>query len=337
MPPPPTGNPSSNDPARDRPTPTASQKRSARPVHTLTGNPEISMTAKSSKAEIIRNSQSNIKNIDVAKKWLYEHEYIVPDENLSVSTLTMALLYLANRCINTAAQLINGIRAVAICLDDIAPELAHPDTLKDTIETTVTELATESATIISNLAENAIKSISEVEARYKELISKAQEYNIHQENRDDTQHNPSQNTHQSYANGLRRPHPPARADESKHNAILAKESMMRKQILIDGIEGPQSNNTELTPKLLVAKANLAINLIENPNPDALTDKPDGAKIISAKMLGNKGVVYEATSEEAAAWLRKRAKDFTASIGSQATFKNRNFHLVVEFISTSLDD
>ena len=280
MPPPPTGNPSSDDPARDRPTATASQKGSTRPVRTLTGNPEISTTAKPSKAEIVRNSQSNIKNIDAAKKWLYEHEYIVPGENLSASVLTMALLYLANGRINTATQLMNGIRAVAICLDDIASEITHPDTLKDAIETTATELATESATIISNLAENAIKSISEVEARCKELISKAQEHNIHQENRDNAQHNPSQDTHRSYADALRRPHPPARADERKHNVILAKESMMRKQVLIDGIEGTQSNDTELTPKLLVAKANLAIDLIENSNPDAVTDKPDWRRKIN---------------------------------------------------------
>ena len=333
---PPRENPSNNDPIRDRTTAT-SQKRSTRPNCTLAGTPKMSMMAKPSKAEIIKNSQSNIKSVYTARKWLHKHEYIVPGENLSASVLTMALLYLANGCINTTSQLINGIRAVAICLDDITTEQAYPDTVKDAIEVTVTELAMESVTIISNLAENAIKSISEVEVRCKELIRKAQEHSIHKENGDNAQYNSSQNTHWSYADALKRPHPPTRVYEREHSVILAKESMLRKQILIDGIEGTQNSNTELTLKLLMAKANLAINLTENSNPDAVTNKPSEAKIVSAKMLDNKGVVYEATSKEAAASLKRRARDFTAGIGSQAMLKSRNFHLVIEFISTSLDD
>jgi hypothetical protein len=113
--------------------------------------------------------------------------------------------------------------------------------------------------------------------------------------------------------------------------------MMRKQILVDGIELTQSDSTTLTPKLLVAKANLAIDLMEDLSDDKASNKPKGAKIISAKLLGNKGVVFETTNDETAAWLRKKAKDFTTGMGSQATLKDRNRHLVIEFVAVTLND
>src|SRR5271156_4854838 len=99
--------------------------------------------------------------------------------------------------------------------------------------------------------------------------------------------------------------------------------MLRKQILVDGIEGMQGETSELTPKLLVAKANLTIDLMANLDLDSTSNKPVNAKIVRARILNNKGVVLEAANEETAAWLRdpKRAKVFAAGIGSQAVLKN----------------
>jgi translation initiation factor 2B subunit (eIF-2B alpha/beta/delta family) len=88
----------------------------------------------------------------------------------------MALLYLANRRVNTVSQLINGIRAVAICLDSATPLATNLDLIKEAIEASTTELMSETTTIISNLAENAIKSISEVEDKCQEFLCKEQEH-----------------------------------------------------------------------------------------------------------------------------------------------------------------
>ena len=113
--------------------------------------------------------------------------------------------------------------------------------------------------------------------------------------------------------------------------------MMRRQILIDGIQISQSDSTSLTPKLLVAKANLAIDLMEDCDQDTPSSKPKEARIVSAKILGNKGVVLETSNEETVTWLRGRAKDFAAGMGGQAALKDRSLHLVVEFVPATLNE
>jgi hypothetical protein len=80
----------------------ATQRSSTRASRAMSSTPETStISTRLSKAEIIKNSQSSIKSADSAKKWLYDHEYIIQGEELSTPTLTMALLYLANGRVNT--------------------------------------------------------------------------------------------------------------------------------------------------------------------------------------------------------------------------------------------
>ena len=328
-----------SDTIKDRPLP-ASSRGILRPTRaTATPSTDARTTSKPSKMDIIRDSQSSIKSFDTAKKWLIDHEYVIHGEELSVPALVMALLYLANGRLNTTSQLVNGIRAAAICLDEVNTERGNPDLAKDAAEAALTELTTETTTILSNLVENAIKSISEVETKCKEALSEVQ---AHVRLEEEQAHMPSSNHHAvrpSYADVLCTAKPLEPGDNRMHRAVIAKEGMIRKQILIDGIEGIQSEANGLTPKLLVAKANLAIDLMANLDPDSITNKPKDARIVSAKVLSNKGVVFEAANEETATWLKteRRAKAFTAGIGSQANLKNRTFHAVVEFIPTSLND
>src|SRR5271155_67219 len=296
-------------------------------------------TGKPSKIDIIKDSQSNIKSFDTAKKWLVDHEYVIHGEELSIPALVMALLYLANGRLSTTSQLVNGIRAAAICLDEVSTDRGNPNPAKDTDESAMTELATETTTILSNLVENAIKSISEVETKCREALSEVQ---AHVKLGEEQAHTPTSNhhdAHPTYADILKTAKPLESEDSRAHRAVVAKEGMIRKQILIEGIEGTQGETNVLTPKLLVAKANLAIDLMANLDPDSVANKPKDAKIVSAKVLSNKGVVFEAANEETATWLKteRRAKAFTASIGSQANLKKRTFHTVIEFVLTSLND
>ena len=126
------------------------------------------------------------------------------------------------------------IRAVAICLDSALPMSSNLDLIKDAIEASTTELMSETTSIISTLAENAIKSISVVEEKCQEILCKEQEHTSLEDNLTPPQ--PGHLTYQTYAEVLRRSCPPKLPDNSKHRAILAKEGMMRKQILVDGIE-----------------------------------------------------------------------------------------------------
>jgi hypothetical protein len=188
---------------------------------------------------------------------------------------------------------------------------------------------------LSNLAKNAIKSFSEIEAKCQELVFKAQEHINPEDSANFPPHDLPLHAGPTYVDMLRKDGSPRLPDDSKLRALLAKESMMKIQILIDSIEGVQSDSTELTPKLIVAKANLAIELMEDPDSETLSVKPQEAKIVSAKILSNKGVVLEVSNEETAVWLRHRAVDFAKGMKSQAALKERSIHLVLEFVTIFL--
>src|SRR5277367_3159602 len=56
-------------------------------------NNDARPTSKLTETDIIKNSQFNIKSNEAARKWLSDHDYIIPGEDLSIAALTMALLY----------------------------------------------------------------------------------------------------------------------------------------------------------------------------------------------------------------------------------------------------
>ena len=331
--------------AKDRST-VAPSKTAARPTRAAAAaTTDSRQTQKPSKADIIKDSQSHIKNTETAKKWLGDHDYIIIGEDLSITALTMALFYLANGRVSTPSQLVNGIRAIALCLDEIGTDQNNTSSAKDFAEATAAEIAAETSVILANLAENAIKSIEAVETKCKEVLTdvqtqaqaQTQTQQSVQENQT-TNSQPHPQTRPTYAEMLQRTGDPSTNDRT-HRAVLAREEMLRKQILVDGIEGVQEGTEGLTPKLLVAKANLAIDLMAVLDPETNTNKPRDAKIVSAKILGNKGVILEAIDEQTATWLRdeKSARAFTASISSQAHIKPRSFHIAIEFVPTSLNE
>ena len=77
-----------------------------------------SSTPHKSKLDLIRESQSIIKDQNSAQRWLIKQELIIPSEQIMAATITMALLYISNGKYDQK-ELINGSRAVAICLDNI--------------------------------------------------------------------------------------------------------------------------------------------------------------------------------------------------------------------------
>jgi hypothetical protein len=165
----------SSDPSKDKQK-TSSLRSSTRVTRSTTSPPATDTSIRLSNTEIIKNSQSSIRNTESAKKWIYEREYILKGEELSIPSLTTALLSLASGQTNSISQLVNGIRVVAICLDSTLPEATNLEAIRDTIETAALEITTEATSILSNLAENTIKSISEIEAKCQELVLKAEEH-----------------------------------------------------------------------------------------------------------------------------------------------------------------
>jgi len=123
--------------------------------------------------------------------------------------------------------------------------------------------------------------------------------------------------------------------EREHQATMAKGTLQRRQILLDGIEGVKMVADGLTERELVEKANLAL---EGMGIMA-SDKPTGTKFVAAKKLRNRGVIFEMDSEMAANWLKKKDVQgtFAGSFGGSAQIKDCNYQVVVQYVLTELRD
>lgn len=70
------------------------------------------------KTNLIHKSQSNIKDQDSVQQWLIKQELIIPSKQVTAAILTMALLYISSSKYDQK-ELINGSRAVTICLENL--------------------------------------------------------------------------------------------------------------------------------------------------------------------------------------------------------------------------
>src|SRR5271155_4397664 len=71
---------------------------------------------------MLKESRTNISNVTTAKKWLSKEELLIDGEEMTTSLLAQALMWLAAGDKNTVEQLVDGIRAVALCLEDLDRE-----------------------------------------------------------------------------------------------------------------------------------------------------------------------------------------------------------------------
>ena len=104
-----------------------------------------------SKAELIQLSQSTIKNKDAGLRWLTKNGLIIPGETTTIATLTMALLCVSNGKYELK-EMINGTRAVALCLESI-----HQDAKVEKMVRRITADIETSLKAIGNKFINVIK------------------------------------------------------------------------------------------------------------------------------------------------------------------------------------
>ena len=66
---------------------------------------------------------------------------------------------------------------------------------------------------------------------------------------------------------------------------------------------------QLTPKVLIVKANLALNQLEKDLEEALqeddNERPEDTKFIVAWILKNGGILFKMSNETAAEWLKQK--------------------------------
>jgi gas vesicle protein len=115
--------------------------------------------------------------------------------------------------------------------------------------------------------------------------------------------------------------------------ILAKNEAQARQIMIDRRSPIHVNSLrELTEAQLVAKATLAIELMEKEGANI----PKDLNFISARRLPHGGVLYELNSPEMVKWFNSPANrsQFLEHFGPEITIKDRSFPVLIENVPTS---
>ena len=64
---------------------------------------------------VLRDSRAHLNSATSAKKWLTKEELLIDGEGVTTSSLAQALLWTAAGEKNTVEQLVDSIRAVALC------------------------------------------------------------------------------------------------------------------------------------------------------------------------------------------------------------------------------
>jgi len=284
-------------------------------------------------------TQDNIHNAQSAKAWLLEHNLLESDESIELKDIVTALLSIADGDNESWEHISNGVKATAICIQDIDEKRTIKEAVKE-LRRVAAETVEGAKAHMEEVQETTRRMMGEAEERLKKILEG--------KGHDDTRQNQAlekvaealEKT-QTYADVL------ARANTNGNNArggneqidydYKARETLRRKQVLIDGVEGIERATEGLAPKEIVAKANLAIEkmrLEEGMEEEVFMNTGEGeVRCVAAKVLKNGGVVLEMATEEVAEWIKgeKGKKAFVESFGASAMLKERAYSIVVEFI------
>src|SRR5271163_1489335 len=112
----------------------------------------------------LKDSRTNIPNVTTAKKWLSKEELLIDGEEMTTSSLAQALMWLAAGDKNTVEQLVDGVRAIAMCLEScgcMAVADAAVVELKETAATWVEEAKKVTQKAVDIIVAEAKKKIEE--------------------------------------------------------------------------------------------------------------------------------------------------------------------------------
>ena len=125
------------------------------------------------------------------------------------------------------------------------------------------------------------------------------------------------------------------ATNPEHVDVIARGLNADKQLLIIVNKTlPNTPLTDLTKKDLVTKANMALELMDDPS----TNKPMLVSFITAKKLRNGSILFQLNSIQATMWLQNPdvQKEFSLTYSSNANIHNKLYHIIAEFVSISFD-
>src|SRR5271156_4908801 len=279
----------------------------------------------------LKDSRANIANSTAAKKWLTKEELLIDGEDVTPASLAQALMWLAagDKC--TVDLLVDGIRAVALCLEGCGcGEVA------DVAVTEIKETAATWAEEAKKVVQSAVDSIVEAAKSKLEQSGKkswADQLDAHDldSGTSDTLRAPS------YARvAAASPRSGAGSNPIDHD-YAAREALKRRRVLIDGVEGVRSAAGGLSPKEIVQKANIALTAARIDTEGLGVELEVDPKAVAARVLENGGVVLELETEEAAAWVLDSVvrKSFESNFGGSARLVDKSFQVVVCFLPVTL--
>ena len=284
----------------------------------------------------LKESRAQLNSVSTAKKWLTKEELLIEGEDITTSSLAQALLWIAAGERNMADQLVDGIRAVALCLDACS--------LGEVVDVAMCEFKETAALWVGEAKSLVQKAVDEVVDAAKKKVSESSQRSWADEVNEGFQgqgtvggySHPAPSFAQAVAAGTRRP-----ADQRGEldADYLAGEALKRRRVLIDGIEGVGNAAGGLSPKEIVEKANIALTAARIGAEGSGTEPSTDPKAVSAKVLENGGVILELETEESAAWLLDSGvrTAFESNFGGSARIVEQLFHVVANFLPVTLRD
>ena len=293
-----------------------------------------SLGSKSRKTtSILKDSRLNIVNAASAIKWLTKEELLIEGEDVSTTSLAQALMWLAagEKC--SVEQLVDGIRAVALCLEGCGyGEVA--DAAVGEIKETAALWAEEAKKVVQTAVDIVVEAAKQ---KIDDSGKKSWASQLDDLDQDagtfDTGRTLSYAQMAATSARIRKGTVPIDHDHA------AREALKSKRVLIDGIEGVRSATGGLSPAEIVQKANIALTAARIEMDGSGSEPGSDPKAVAAKVLENGGVVLELDTEKAAAWLLdgEVRKVFERNFGGSAKLVDKSFQVVVCFLPVTLRD
>ena len=287
----------------------------------------------------LRDSRAGTNNASKAKSWLAKEELLVEGESVSPTALSQALMWLAAGEKNTVEQLVDGIRAVTLCLGECDRE--------QTVEVIRTSIKDTSASWVEEAKKEMKKAAEEIIGDAKKRMENSAGIGSRSW-ADETEGEFQCQTIQEIAKAI-----PTYAqvlakewridvdkkDKREHHNYMVREALRRRRILIDGIEGVQSAAGGLTPKELVEKAKIALAAARADTEGNGVEPEKDPIAVAARILENRGVVVEMESEEEADWVRMEdvRQAFEKNFGRSAKVKDQLYQVVASFLPVTFWD
>ena len=254
-----------------------------------------------------------INSKEQATKYLATSGAFTSDTPADSNNITHFLLQLSTTG-NIPVAIKNGIRASAYLIENTS-NTNTVNSITNLIKQQLDDV-TKQITTKTNMLHNLVQDITTTAITIKDNALK-------------TATNLNQPTPATYAAILQTVTNPEHAD------VIARGLNTDKQLLIV-VEKilPNTPLTDLTKKDLVTKANMALELMDNPS----TNKPMLFSFITAKKLCNGNILFQLNSIQATMWLQNPdiQKEFLLTYSSNANICNKLYHVIAEFVPISFD-